>query len=259
VTAGRARPLVGVVPAAGKASRLPELPCSKEIFPLRPPSVDAALPATPCESLLHAMAAGGAARAYVVVGRGKWDIPAYLGGGSRVGLPVAYVTAFDSQSSAASVDAVHPFLAGADVVLGFPDIVFEPRSAFLDLVARLERTAADVVLGLFPAHRPDKVDMVDVDASGRVRGIVVKPERTALDLAWIVAVWTPVFTTYLHERLPTVAPPGRELYVGDAVQSALDDGLHVDSVTFGDGVYRDIGTPDELAEAVAAAASGEGA
>ncbi len=256
MSTGRDLPLVGVVPAAGRATRLPELPCSKEIFPLHPPAAGAqARPSTPCERLLDSLARAGTTHAYVVVGRGKWDIPAYLGAGSRVGLALAYLTAFDSPSSAATVDAAYGFLGNASVALGFPDIVFEPADAFAALAERLHGGAADVVLGLFPARRREKVDMVEVEPSGRIRRIVVKPSQTSLELAWIIAVWRPTFTTYLHEHLHEIVPPDRELYVGDAIQAGLEEGLVVDSVTFRNGVYHDIGTPEELAEATAASRS----
>jgi glucose-1-phosphate thymidylyltransferase len=243
-------PLVGVVPAAGRATRLPELPCSKEIFPLHAPAPLGRLGRlpTPCERLLASMATGGAWRAYVVVGRGKWDIPAYLGAGSRVGLPLGYVTAFDSPSSAATVDAAYSFLDDSWVMLGFPDIVFEPHDAFSELVRRLRATAADVVLGLFPARRPEKVDMVDVAPDGSVREIVVKPVQTHLELAWITAAWKPSFTDYLHRHMRGFPPRDRELYVGDVIRAALERGVAVDSVTFAAGDFYDIGTSEELAE-----------
>jgi glucose-1-phosphate thymidylyltransferase len=43
--------------------------------------------------------------------------------------------------------------------------------------------------------------------------------------------------------------PG-ELYVGDVIQAAIDEGMHVNSVVFPEGVCHDIGTPDELVQAV---------
>jgi dTDP-glucose pyrophosphorylase len=42
---------------------------------------------------------------------------------------------------------------------------------------------------------------------------------------------------------------GHEVHLGHAVQQAIDHGLTVQSVTFPDGGYIDIGTPDALARA----------
>jgi glucose-1-phosphate thymidylyltransferase len=130
------------------------------------------------------------------------------------------------------------------------------------LLERQEATKADVVLGLFPPDQPQKWDMVDLDDDGRVRRIVIKPPQTHLRYAWCIAVWTPVFTHFMHEYLAAAqrvaegdggghhGPERRELFVGDVIQAALQDGLPVDAVLFPEGACLDIGTPDALLQAV---------
>lgn len=94
--------LIGVIPAAGRATRLGHLPCSKEVLPIgwelgpngRPRAVVA------CEPLLRQMHRAGASRAFVVVGTGKWDVPAFLEDGERVGLDLAYLVIENSPSTA---------------------------------------------------------------------------------------------------------------------------------------------------------------
>ncbi len=92
-------------------------------------------------------------------------------------------------------------LQHANVALGFPDMVFAPGNLFGQLLAKQKTTDADVVLGLFPANRPDKVDMVETDDKGKVKRIFVKPARTDLLLTWGVAVWSPAFSHFMHEFL----------------------------------------------------------
>jgi glucose-1-phosphate thymidylyltransferase len=41
----------------------------------------------------------------------------------------------------------------------------------------------------------------------------------------------------------------QEMYVGDVIQAAIDDALQVESVTFHDGSFLDIGSPDDLVRA----------
>jgi glucose-1-phosphate thymidylyltransferase len=239
---------VGLVPAGGRALRLSRLPCSKEILPLAgPPGGDGRVRVA-CDRLLEGMRAAGAERAYVVVGDGKLDIPAYLGDGSTCGLDLAYLTVERSPSTIATVDRAFAFVRDELVLFGFPDILFEPVDALARLVERQRENGAAVVLGLFPAARPEQVDMVDVDDAGRVRRIVIKPAETTLRLAWILAVWTPELTRFLHEGRAAVeeSAGGREPYVGDLVQAAIDAGLAVDSVSFPDGSFVDVGTPDGL-------------
>lgn len=242
---------VGLVPAAGQATRLGPLPCSKEIYPLVThegfggPRVRVA-----CAALLEGFVAAGVDRAFVVLGQGKWDIPAFLDEGAPAGLALAYLTIRRSPSTCHTVDRAFPFTRGAMVAFGFPDIVFEPVDALGHLRAHQEATGADVVLGLFPAERPEKMDMVDTDTTGRVRRVVIKPARTRLRDTWILAVWTPAFTEFLHERMAKGGgQAGRELYVGDLVQAAIDEGWRVDGLGIADGRYRDIGTPEDLAAA----------
>lgn len=266
--------LVGVLPAAGWARRSAPLPCSKEIFPVgfhapaagrlpgpqEPPAPDqagapaATRPKPACGYLLEAMRLAGARRAVVGLRPGKWDVPACLGDGAAYGLALAYTVLTDSPGVPWTVRRALDFAAGARVLLGFPDIVFRPADALARVERRQRERGADVVLGLFPARRPEKMDMVAVDADGRVRDIVIKPESTQLVHTWILAAWTPTFTGFLDAFLRELDSGGRvaddEVHVGDVVRTALSDGWRVDAVDIPEGVYRDIGTPDELAEAV---------
>ena len=253
--------VIGLIPAAGRASRIAPLPCSKEVLPVglrevNGPEGPAQRVQVACHCLLERLRRAGVERAYVVLGHGKWDIPAYLGDGSAVGVQLAYLTVADSLSAVYTVDRAYPFVADALIAFGFPDILFRPADAYDRLLQRQAATGADVVLGLFPTDRPDKADMVAADADGSVRRVVVKPGRTDLRLSWITAVWTPAFTAYLHsftrERMSGRGQSlhGGELHIGDVLRAAIDDGVPVNSVAFAEGLYRDIGTPEDLAAAL---------
>ena len=198
-----------------------------------------------------------AERAYIVLREGKWDIPAYLQNGRDVGLPLGYLVMEHPYGVPFTLDEAYPFVRTARVLMGFPDILFRPRDAYCQLIERQKTTQADLVLGLFPARTPSKMDMVEVNGNGQVGSIVIKPEATALQYTWIIAEWGPRFIKYLHtytRRLLQERPrsedwKGREVHLGHAIQQAIGDGLNVQSVTFPEGSYVDIGTPDELAEA----------
>jgi glucose-1-phosphate thymidylyltransferase len=243
--------MVGLVPAAGRAERLGPLPCSKEILPVSVRAAGEPRLESAAARLLRQFAAAGVRRGFVVLDDDKWDVARYLGDGTALGVDLAYLTIRRSPSTPATVDRAFEHVREATVVFGFPDILLRPEDTFDRLLDRLGQTGADAVLGLFPADQPQRVDMVDVDQSGRVRRILVKPDRTELELAWLTAVWTPAFTAYLHALLARPAADGRrELYVGDVVRAGIDEGLHVDSVAFEDGAYLDVGTPDDLLRAL---------
>jgi glucose-1-phosphate thymidylyltransferase len=259
------REVIGLVPAGGQATRIAPLPCSKELYPVgfRPVDKDHSLrPKVVCHYLLEKMRLAGATKAYIVLRQGKWDIPAYLGDGAMLDMHLAYLMMHLPFGAPYTLDQAYPFVQDVLVAFGFPDIIFQPDDAFVQLLARQAAEHADIVLGLFPAHQPQKVDMVDLDDDGRVRLIVIKPPQTHLCYTWIIAVWTPVFTRFLHEHLAAIqnvneqddagnsAPEQRELFVGDVIQAAIHDNLRVEAVLFPDATYLDIGTPDDLVKAI---------
>lgn len=258
-----ARPVVGLIPAAGRATRMAPLPCSKELFPVGVHGAPEALRGRPkvvSQYLLDKMVAGGATQAFFVIRPGKFDIAEYYGDGSRLGLSIAYLMMGEPWGPPFSVAQAVPFIGDATVLFGFPDILVHPDDAFVRVRARLESGGADLVLGLFRAARAVPMDVVEVDATGRVRRLVTKeanPARGDADLGYLVAAWGPSFTRFLGEetaRLSAEARSGRhgpspEWPMGAVIDAAIAAGLHVDSLVIDDARFLDIGTPAGLAAA----------
>ena len=244
--------VVGIVPMAGKATRLPCLPCSKEIFPLEfiaPPGGTEPQPRTVCEHVLGNMKYAGIHEIYLVIRDGKWDIPAYLGDGSRYGLYLAYLMMGLPWGTPYSIDQAYTFVRDRRVVLGFPDMYFDNPQIFKRTLDYHEASGADVVLGVFPADRPHKVDIVQISDNNRVENIFIKPADTTLSQTWGVAVWTPAFTDFLHSFLcsqqhTTEHTP--ELFVGDVLRAAIEAGMNVQGVKVSEQPFVDIGTADDL-------------
>jgi glucose-1-phosphate thymidylyltransferase len=140
------------------------------------------------------------------------------------------------------------------VALGFPDIIFEPEDAFVQVLNKQAETQADVVLGVFRTDEPQKWDMIDMDEHGQIRKIVIKPPRSNLTCTWALAVWSPSFSEFMHQYLAqsSHAADRTELHVGNVIQAAIDDKMHVEGVFFPHGRCLDIGTPDDLIRAVRA-------
>jgi glucose-1-phosphate thymidylyltransferase len=226
--------IVGLIPAAGKAERIAPLPCSKEIFPIGFQEVEhgsGKRPKPVCSYLLEKMRDAGVFRAFIVLRSGKWDIPSCLGNGAAYGMNLAYVLIGLAYGVPYTLDQAYPFLRGSRVAFGFPDILFEPPDAFAQLVPP-GLCAAEVVLGLFPAGHPGRVDLVDVEADGSVRGIVRNPARNSSPYSWAIAIWTPVFTRFMHEYLASRVRSGaahdEETTVGDVIDAAIRDGIRVE-------------------------------
>lgn len=243
--------LLGLIPAAGRAVRLGPLPCSKELLPIGfRETPGGPVPKVAGHYLLERFRAGGIRRVFMVLHESKVDVPRYFGTGEIADVALAYLTIPGSRSVPETLDRAFPFTEGTVVALGFPDVIFQPMDAYARLVARQAETAADLVLGLFPTARFRTTDMVEVAPDGRVARVEVRPESTALRFNWLIAVWGPAFTRFLHETVRN-APAGEgELQIGAVVQGAVEAGLHVEGVPFPEGSYRDIGTPGELAAAL---------
>ncbi|MDX5481503.1 MAG: dTDP-glucose pyrophosphorylase [Hymenobacteraceae bacterium] len=249
--------IVGLIPAAGLGSRLAPLPCSKELFPVGfapHPEHGEPHPKPVSQYLLEHMQRAGAGQVYLILRKGKWDIPGYYGDGSQLGLQLAYLVMQRPYGCPFSLDQAYTFVRRQRVVFGFPDILVEPKDAFAQLLQRQKATQADVVLGCFPVRFPHKWDMVALQDDGEVRAILHKPSEADLAYGWAIACWSPRFTEFMHQYLQqqeeAVSSSGRELSVGEVVQAASQNGLLVQSVCFDKGTCLDTGTPEDLRKAV---------
>ena len=108
--------VIGLIPAAGKANRLAPLPCSKEMFPIGFGTTKEnhnLIPKVVCHYLLEKMRLAGITNAYIVIREGKWDIPAYFGDGSILGLNLAYLMMGLPFGVPYTIDQVYPFVQDA--------------------------------------------------------------------------------------------------------------------------------------------------
>ena len=256
------RKIVGLIPAAGKAERISPLPCSKEIYPvgfdnssenkiLRPKAIS--------QYLIESMQQVYISEVYIIIRKGKWDIPQYLGSGKWMDMDFAYLIMDLPFGVPFTLDQAYNFVKDDIVVFGFPDIIFRPQDAFNPLLDKGFSSSADVVLGLFRAPQPYELQhMVDFDSSGRVSGFQINPSQTALRYTWIIAVWKPKFTRFLHEYVSSITRTSRkgdtlntdsmieEISMTRVFEAALHKGLVIDSISFKEGFFLDIGSPENL-------------
>jgi glucose-1-phosphate thymidylyltransferase len=214
--------IVGVVPAAGHARRLGQIPCSKELLPvLGRPVMD---------FLVERMWAAPCDRLRVVTRPEKQDV---VERGRALG---AEVIEAHPRSVAESLLAGLEGLEGDDIALvGFPDTVWEPRDGFRRLVAALAGCRA--VLGLFASREPGRSDVVDLDAHGIVHRVDVKPPTPRSNAVWGCAAARVEALRGLERH----DEPG-ELF-DDLARSEV-----VRAIRFG-GEMIDIGTPEALERA----------
>jgi glucose-1-phosphate thymidylyltransferase len=254
--------MVGLIPAAGKAERISPLPCSKEIYPvifdhsreneiLRPKAVS--------QYLIESMQLVNVTNVYVIIRKGKWDILNYLGNGNWMDMNFAYLIMDLPFGVPFTLDQAYDFVKDDIVVFGFPDIIFKPRDAFNRLLERQILRNPDVVIGLFRAPQPFETQhMVKIDSGGQVSGFEIGPSQTILKNTWIIALWNERFTHFLHEYVSIESSRFKkdntlkkdsiveEVSMTQVLEAALQKGLKIDSMTFEEGAFVDIGSPENL-------------
>jgi glucose-1-phosphate thymidylyltransferase len=133
------RDIIGVVPATGKAQRLQPMPWSKELLPIGI-GLDKRMKGGKLlviiDYLLECMQIAGAEKAFIVIRKGKWDIPAFLGSGSTYGLQLAYLVSEILDGVPFSVDQSYSFLSAKHVLFGFPDILSKPKNGFSTVASK---------------------------------------------------------------------------------------------------------------------------
>ena len=222
---------MGVVPAAGYATRLQPLDCSKEVVPIGGRPV--------LDYLVERMRAGGASEIRVVTRAEKRDVielAESLGALVVLARPVT-----TSESFAAGLEGLEP----DDIaLLGWPDTLWEPLDGYRRLVDAVER-GSELALGLFElATDLDRSDVISFDATGRIEGVQIKPARPASSLIWGCAA----------ARVRALEGLAAEEWPGSYFDLLCRQGVELHGERLSD-VWLDIGTKAALQRAQAFSAS----
>lgn len=247
--------IVGLIPAAGKGSRLAPFPAPKELFPVGYQDYDTGgkiekRPKVISQYLVENMQRAGMSELFIIIGESKHDILRYYGDGFRYGTKIAYLYQERLTGMPGALNLAQPWLKGADVVFGMPDTIIEPRDVFQRLYAFHTSARADLTLGLFPTSNPSKAGMVDYDDDQNVIWTIDKPAESTLKHTWGCACWAPTFSELLEQFVRDRPYHGRELILGDVFNEALTRKMKVKALPFSDGQYIDIGTCEELDQAL---------
>jgi len=232
----------GIIPAAGRGTRIQPLAFSKELLPVgvrREAGVER--PRAVSEYLVERLARGGATKVCFVISPHKSDILRYFG--ARVGdVDLAYVI---QPQPAGLCDAlfralplIHP---DEPVAIGLPDTIWFPE----DGLARLPDDRLAFLL--FPVERPEAFDVVLTDEEGRVREIQVKPREPRGHWIWGAMKMPGRVFHDLHALW--VARDREDEYLGTLVNAWIERGGLAAGVRAGEG-YVDVGTLNGYREAL---------
>jgi glucose-1-phosphate thymidylyltransferase len=224
----------GIVPAAGRGSRIQPLAFSKELLPVGSRmTAGVERPSAVSEYLVERMIAGGADKICFVIAPGKSDILEYYGGAYGDASTVYVV----QPRPAGLCDAIFQAapLIGDDepVLVGLPDTVWMPLTGF----SALPPDALSFLL--FPVEHPEVFDAVVTDGAGRVLEIQVKTERPATPWIW---GGFKMPGRVLHDLRQLWLERGRsDEYIGTLVNAYLAAGGEAWGVKAGTA-YVDVGT-----------------
>ena len=233
----------GIIPAAGRGSRIQPLAFSKELLPVGSRIAEGMeRPCAVSEFLVERMVKAGADKLCFVISPGKSDILEYFGAeyGSAA---IAYAVQDNAAGLCDAVFHATPFVrADEPVLVGLPDTVWFPDDALAAL--------PDDVLSflLFPVERPEFFDAVVMDSDNRVREIQVKQKDAASNWIW-GAFKMP--GSVLHELNGLWNARDRsDEYIGTLVNAYLAQGGQAIGVAAG-RAYVDVGTLHGYRQAMA--------
>jgi glucose-1-phosphate thymidylyltransferase len=232
----------GVVPAAGRGSRIQPLAFSKELLPVGSRTENGTdRPCAVAEYLVERLILGGADKICFVISRGKSDILEYFG--DRYGCAeLAYVV---QPQALGLCDAV--FRASTvvgtqeDILVGLPDTVWFPRAA----LGALPDTALSFLL--FPVEHPEFFDAVVLDGE-QVIEIQVKKQGAASK--WIWGAFRMSASGFRDLQLLWEKRDRQDEYFGTLVNSYLASGGRGIGVKAGES-YVDVGTINGYRTAIA--------
>jgi glucose-1-phosphate thymidylyltransferase len=248
--------LIGVIPAAGKGSRLFPYPGPKELFPIGYQEIEingekVKRPKVVSQYLIESFSNSGVNKVVIIIGDNKFDIMRYYGNGDKFKLNIVYAYQEVPTGMPDAIDIAYPWIKGSTVVFGMPDTIISPNNLFKHLLNFYSNSLADVVLGCFKTDKPYKFGMVDFEPkTKKVRNIIDKPTTSNLEYMWGIVIWNDRFTEFLHRILPEMhhESPKKEIVLGDVFQKAIDNDLNIKAYPFLEGRYFDIGTWDEISE-----------
>ncbi len=234
----------GIIPAAGRGSRIQPLAFSKELLPVGSRlDGETERPRAVSEYVVERMIRAGATKICFVVSHGKSDILEYYGG-SVGAADICYVVQPRPAGLCDAIFRALPFICEDEsVVVGLPDTIWFPE----DGLCRLGEDALSFLL--FPVERPELFDAVVTDDGGRVVEIQVKRETAESSWVWGAFKMPARVLRQLHalwcERQRV------DEYIGTLVNAYLARGGEARGVRAGES-YVDVGTLHGYREAIKA-------
>ena len=239
---------VGLIPAAGKATRLAPFRYPKELLPIGYELTPAggARPRAVAEYGVEAIKAAGIDHLFFVVAPWKLDVVTYFGDGAQFGVSVGYLFQEEARGLPHAVDIAYRWTSGRHVALVLPDTITRPADALAGLKERYVADRADLALAVFPTDQAWRLGPV-VARDGVVERVLDKPAGPSPANTWGAAIWGRRFAALVHRELAALPTgPAREPVLGDYFNLAVMEGLRVVAAEFPGGSFEDAGTAEGI-------------
>jgi dTDP-glucose pyrophosphorylase len=232
----------GIIPAAGKGTRIQPLAFSKELLPLAGHYEDnVQKPRAVSDFLVERMILAGARKLCFVISPEKSDILEYYGQAAHTAA-ICYTVQPQPSGLCDAIFRALPFIGPNDsAMVGLPDTIWFPECGLAQLpVDRFSFL-------LFPVAEPQLFDSVEFSPDGRVSAIRVKEPNPPSHWIW-GAFRLPGST--LKALYELWEERGRiDEYIGTLVNAWLDRGGEVWGAPVGTKYY-DVGTMDGYLDAM---------
>ena len=232
----------GIIPAAGRGTRIQPLAFSKELLPVGSRLIHGSeRPRAVGDYLVERMLAAGIDRICFVIAPGKSDIVEHFGG-TVGGAAICYAVQPEPVGLCDAIFRALPFIGSEETVaIGLPDTIWFP----VDGLCRLPRERLAFLL--FPVARPEFFDAVVAGDDGEVREIQVK--RPGAESNWVWGAFQAPGRV-LHELKSLWEARGRgDEYFGTLVNAYLAAGGRATGIRAGE-TYVDVGTLDGYRAAI---------
>lgn len=223
----------GVIPAAGRGSRIQPLAFSKELLPVGSRADNGVeRPCAVSEYLVERLILGGADKICFVISPGKADILGYFGD-SYGGAQIAYVVQPSAEGLCDAIFRASCVVGDAEPVLvGLPDTIWFPENALGAL------PDCELSFLLFPVEHPEFFDAVVMEGD-RVTQIQVKQKSAASH--WIWGAFRMSASGFRDLKRLWEARGRSDEYFGTLVNSYLGGGGTAFGAKAGEA-YVDVGT-----------------
>jgi glucose-1-phosphate thymidylyltransferase len=246
---------VGIVPAAGKGSRMASFFFPKELTLITLPNNKicynnhSKFQRSLCEFALECLTYANINTAYVIINNNKYELINFLKDGQDFGLNLSYIYQPNTQGLPFAIDSAFPFIRHQCVSLVLPDAIIEPSIALKQMLTLFKNKKEDIILGVFEYKDPTELCQVVYDENYHVIRLYDKSSKVRIHNTWGMAAWRPRFNDFLHNYLKEVHTK-HEISLAEVFNEAIAKGIEIVAHPLKNSVYIDIGSPISLRDAI---------